>query len=113
MMSLYCFPKVPLLSFRNQHPTSIYCNMLQIRSILAYLALSKLQTPALSAQIPLLPQSHTEGYEFDALLHLPGISPYFDAVGSGLDHGAPRYGEVTAASYLIRHAQFTPMTTTT
>ena len=66
-----------------------------------YLALSQLST---QAQIPLLPASHTEGYKFDPLLHLPGISPYFDAVGSGLDHGPPRFCEVTAASYLIRHA---------
>ncbi|KAF8849019.1 histidine acid phosphatase-like protein [Acephala macrosclerotiorum] len=50
------------------------------------------------AQIPLFPQSHTEGYTFDALLHLPGISPYFDAIGSGLDHSAPRGCEMTAAS---------------
>jgi hypothetical protein len=59
---------------------------------------------AIAAQIPLLPQSHTEGYKFDPLLHLPGISPYFDAIGSGLNHKAPRDCEVTAASYLIRHA---------
>ena len=31
-------------------------------------------------------------------------SPYFDAIGSGLDHTAPRQCNVTAASYLIRHA---------
>lgn len=68
------------------------------------LALSQLLPPIAATQIPLLPQSHTEGYKFDALLHLPGISPYFDAIGSGLDHGAPRGCEVTAASYLIRHA---------
>lgn len=59
---------------------------------------------ASTAQIPLVPQSHTEGYEFDPLLHLPGISPYFDAIGSGLNHKAPRNCEVTAASYLVRHA---------
>jgi hypothetical protein len=78
--------------------------MLQSMSISLYLALSQLAAPALAAQIPLLPASHTEGYKFDPLLHLPGISPYFDAVGSGLDHGPPRFCEVTAASYLIRHA---------
>jgi phosphohistidine phosphatase SixA len=49
-------------------------------------------------------QSHSEGYKFDALHRLPGISPYFDAVGSGLSHAAPRDCVVTAASYLIRHA---------
>jgi hypothetical protein len=58
----------------------------------------------LSAQIPLFPESHSEGYKFKPLLHLPGISPYFDAIGSGLNHRAPRNCEVTAASYLIRHA---------
>lgn len=47
---------------------------------------------------------HSQGYKFDPLLHLPGISPYFDAVGFGLDHAAPFECEVTAASYLIRHA---------
>lgn len=57
-----------------------------------------------SAQIPFETTSHTEGYEFNPLLHLPGISPYFDAVGSGLSHEAPVDCEVTAASYLIRHA---------
>jgi hypothetical protein len=57
-----------------------------------------------SRQVPVLPQSHSQGYEFDPLLHLPGISPYFDAVGSGLDHKAPLSCEVTAASYLVRHA---------
>ncbi|KAF5690909.1 acid phosphatase [Fusarium circinatum] len=44
------------------------------------------------------------GYQFDPLLHLPGISPYFDAVGFGLSHAAPEGCTVTAASYLIRHA---------
>ncbi|TVY84064.1 Acid phosphatase PHO1 [Lachnellula suecica] len=78
--------------------------MFQLGSILVCIALSQFYTSVQSAQIPLLPQSHTEGYEFDPLLHLPGISPYFDAIGSGLDHGAPRFCEVTAASYLIRHA---------
>lgn len=72
---------------------------------LAALCLVKIGLPVVSgAQIPLLPQSHTQGYEFDPLLHLPGISPYFDAVGSGLSHDAPRDCEVTAASYLVRHA---------
>lgn len=47
---------------------------------------------------------HTQGYQFDPLLHLPGISPYFDAVGFGLSHAAPEGCTVTSASYLIRHA---------
>jgi hypothetical protein len=59
---------------------------------------------AYSAQIPLLPQSHTQDYKFDPLLHLPGISPYFDAIGAGLKHKAPTHCQVTAASYLVRHA---------
>jgi hypothetical protein len=63
-----------------------------------------------SSQIPLRisqdysANSHTQDYKFDPLLHLPGISPYFDAIGSGLNHRAPDGCEVTAASYLIRHA---------
>ncbi|KAF7901769.1 uncharacterized protein EAF01_007068 [Botrytis porri] len=63
-----------------------------------------------SSQIPLRvsqdysANSHTQDYKFDPLLHLPGISPYFDAVGPGLNHKAPRLCEVTAASYLVRHA---------
>lgn len=57
-----------------------------------------------AAQVPFSTLSHTEGYRFDPLLHLPGISPYFDAVGSGLSHEAPVDCEITAASYLIRHA---------
>jgi hypothetical protein len=59
---------------------------------------------AYSAQIPLLPQSHSQDYKFDPLLHLPGISPYFDAIGAGLNHKAPRNCKVTVASYLVRHA---------
>lgn len=59
--------------------------------------------PAPPSQAPII-QDHTQGYEFDELLHLPGISPYFDAVGFGLEHAAPTGCKVTAASYLIRHA---------
>jgi hypothetical protein len=55
-------------------------------------------------QIPLFPTDHTQGYKFDPLLHLPGISPYFDAIGFGLEHGAPKGCKVTSASYLVRHA---------
>jgi len=76
--------------------------MLSLLGGLAYAAI--FVQPVAPAQIPLLPHSHTENYQFDPLLHLPGISPYFDAVGSGLDHRAPPGCEVTAASYLIRHA---------
>ncbi|KIW12150.1 hypothetical protein PV08_09425 [Exophiala spinifera] len=57
-----------------------------------------------SSQAPITVQDHTQGYKFDELLHLPGISPYFDAVGFGLEHTAPVGCKVTAASYLIRHA---------
>jgi hypothetical protein len=59
--------------------------------------------PATPPQSPIA-LDHTQGYQFDALLHLPGISPYFDAVGFGLEHTAPPGCTVTAASYLIRHA---------
>ncbi|CCD54233.1 similar to histidine acid phosphatase [Botrytis cinerea T4] len=74
-------------------------------------ALALMAIPAVSpSQIPLrvsqdyFANSHTQDYKFDPLLHLPGISPYFDAVGPGLNHDAPRLCEVTAASYLVRHA---------
>ena len=49
-------------------------------------------------------QDHSQGYQFDPLIHLPGISPYFDAIGFGLEHKAPLGCTVTAASYLVRHA---------
>ncbi|KAH7418474.1 histidine phosphatase superfamily [Cadophora sp. MPI-SDFR-AT-0126] len=78
--------------------------MIPSPSLLACITISQFITPSISAQIPLFPQSHTQGYQFDPLLHLPGISPYFDAIGFGLNHEAPRHCEVTAASYLIRHA---------
>jgi hypothetical protein len=55
-------------------------------------------------QQPINSFDHSQGYQFDPLLHLPGISPYFDAVGFGLSHAAPEGCTVTAASYLIRHA---------
>ncbi|KAJ4363861.1 hypothetical protein N0V95_000930 [Ascochyta clinopodiicola] len=55
------------------------------------------------AQAPIQPLDHSQGYTFDPLLHLPGISPYFDAVGFGLEHTAPPGCNVTAASYIIRH----------
>lgn len=54
-------------------------------------------------QKPLQPLEHSQGYTFDPLLHMPGISPYFDAVGFGLEHKAPVGCNVTAASYIIRH----------
>lgn len=49
-------------------------------------------------------RDHSKGYEFDPLTHLPGISPYFDAQGFGLDHAVPLGCNVTVATYLIRHA---------
>lgn len=55
------------------------------------------------SQQPLQPYDHSQGYKFDALLHLPGTSPYFDAIGFGLEHKAPDGCKVNAASYLIRH----------
>lgn len=56
-----------------------------------------------SSQTPLQPFGHSQGYQFDPLQHLPGISPYFDAVGFGLDHTTPIGCNVTSASYIIRH----------
>ncbi|KAH9870888.1 hypothetical protein J1614_006460 [Plenodomus biglobosus] len=58
---------------------------------------------ASDAQMPMQPQEHSQDYTFDPLLHLPGISPYFDAVGFGLEHKAPEGCNVTAASYIVRH----------
>jgi hypothetical protein len=69
-----------------------------------------LATPALalpsffsSQQAPIHAEEHSQGYKFDPLLHLPGTSPYFDAVGFGLKHKAPLGCNVTAASYIVRH----------
>lgn len=59
--------------------------------------------PQAQQQQPLRPLDHSQGYSFDPLMHLPGISPYFDAVGFGLEHKAPAGCNVTAASYIIRH----------
>jgi hypothetical protein len=70
---------------------------------LLYLALCATALPVSPTQSPVL-LDHTQGYQFDPLLHLPGISPYFDAVGFGLEHEAPAGCTVIAASYLIRHA---------
>ena len=68
------------------------------------IVLAKITTTiAFDAQIPINPLDHSQGYRFNALLHLPGTSPYFDAVGFGLEHKAPEGCTVNAASYLIRH----------
>ncbi|KAM5344671.1 hypothetical protein ACJ41O_010533 [Fusarium nematophilum] len=67
-------------------------------------AISLASTLASALQQPIQASDHSQGYQFDALLHLPGISPYFDAVGFGLSHAAPEGCTVNAASYLIRHA---------
>lgn len=85
----------------SSHPQPAHQMVPQLLGILAFIAFVHL---TLAIQIPLHSRSHTEDYEFDPLLHLPGISPYFDAIGFGLDHTAPRQCHVTAASYLIRHA---------
>ncbi|KAF7560549.1 hypothetical protein G7046_g3590 [Stylonectria norvegica] len=75
------------------------------RIFAAALTLTLASTPlARTVEQPLGPLDHSQGYQFDPLLHLPGISPYFDAVGFGLAHAAPEGCTVTAASYLIRHA---------
>ncbi|ORY04541.1 histidine acid phosphatase-like protein [Clohesyomyces aquaticus] len=73
-------------------------------SFLLLAASPALALPTLyDSQTPIQPQDHSQGYKFDPLLHLPGISPYFDAVGFGLKHKAPPNCKVTSASYLIRH----------
>lgn len=54
-------------------------------------------------QVPLQPFDHSQNYRFDPLLHLPGTSPYYDAIGFGLEHRAPEGCTVDAASYLVRH----------
>lgn len=76
--------------------------MLNLRQGPAFLGLIALTT-AFQSQIPIRAQDHSQGYQFDPLLHLPGTSPYFDAVGFGLEHKAPVGCVVNAASYLIRH----------
>lgn len=67
------------------------------------LALPALFSSPLEQQTPIGMQDHSQGYKFDPLLHLPGTSPYFDAVGFGLEHTAPVGCNVTAASYIVRH----------
>jgi broad specificity phosphatase PhoE len=67
------------------------------------LALPSLLSSHTQQQTPIQPQDHSQGYKFDPLLHLPGTSPYFDAVGFGLKHKAPTGCNVTAASYIVRH----------
>ncbi|KAI5201226.1 hypothetical protein AUEXF2481DRAFT_3815 [Aureobasidium subglaciale EXF-2481] len=70
------------------------------------LAAPALAFPALvstEGQTPIGVQDHSQGYKFDPLLHLPGTSPYFDAVGFGLEHTAPVGCNITAASYIVRH----------
>jgi broad specificity phosphatase PhoE len=67
------------------------------------LALPSIFSSQSQQQAPFQPQDHSQGYKFDPLLHLPGTSPYFDAVGFGLKHKAPDGCNVTAASYIVRH----------
>lgn len=67
------------------------------------LALPALFSSQSEQQTPIGVQDHSQGYEFDPLLHLPGTSPYFDAIGFGLEHTAPVGCNVTAASYIVRH----------
>lgn len=79
--------------------------MFTLRQATALLTFATTATTALQlqSQIPIRAQDHSQGYQFDPLLHLPGTSPYFDAVGFGLEHRAPEGCKVNAASYLIRH----------
>ena len=45
-----------------------------------------------------------EGYSFNVLEHLAGISPYFDSPGVHLDPSPPEGCHVSKATYLIRHS---------
>ena len=76
---------------------------MSLPAIILLLASAIRAFPAPPPQLPII-QDHSQGYEFDPFLHLPGISPYFDSLGLGLQHEAPPGCTVTAASYLIRHA---------
>lgn len=86
---------------------------MRARAVHVMLTTLLLATPALAfpsffssrtqQQAPIRAEEHSQGYKFDPLLHLPGTSPYFDAVGFGLKHKAPDGCTVTAASYIIRH----------
>jgi hypothetical protein len=67
------------------------------------LALPSFLSSHVQQQAPIQVQEHSQGYKFDPLLHLPGTSPYFDAVGFGLKHKAPPGCNITAASYIVRH----------
>jgi hypothetical protein len=77
--------------------------MLSLAFVLAAPVMAMPAFHSSQAQTPLQPLDHSQGYTFDPLLHMPGISPYFDAVGFGLEHKAPAGCNVTAASYIIRH----------
>lgn len=80
-----------------------------VRFLVMMLAILLLAVPAFALpsfsgqQTPIQVEGHSQGYKFDPLMHLPGTSPYFDAVGFGLKHKAPDGCNVTAASYIIRH----------
>ncbi|KAK6196927.1 hypothetical protein LQW54_011011 [Pestalotiopsis sp. IQ-011] len=85
----------------------------RVRLLAVLAAVSSFPSSSWADQIPLVgqgpapavgAQDHSQNYTFDPLLHLPGLSPYFDAVGFGLEHSAPLGCKVTAASYLVRHA---------
>lgn len=78
--------------------------VLLVGSTCAYTAQKPLYQAPVRSGSDFRSQSHSQNYSFDPLLHLPGISPYFDAVGYGLEHAAPSGCKVTAASYLVRHA---------
>ncbi|KAK5094525.1 hypothetical protein LTS08_008577 [Lithohypha guttulata] len=84
---------------RSSFPKRVTPKSCQIGALLALTA----TTLAYQDQIPIRPLDHSQGYQFNPLLHLPGTSPYFDAVGFGLQHKAPDGCTVNAASYLIRH----------
>ncbi|KAH7212070.1 histidine phosphatase superfamily [Fusarium oxysporum] len=96
----------PMIPYKASTTASKLSIQVPPNSLLRAIAAAALPAIAVASVIqqPIDSFDHTQGYQFDPLLHLPGISPYFDAVGFGLSHAAPEGCTVTAASYLIRHA---------
>ena len=70
-------------------------------------------SPIENMPIPILPYDFSdkrqiiqgpEGYSFNVLEHLAGISPYFDSPGVHLDPSPPEGCHVSKATYLVRHS---------
>jgi hypothetical protein len=96
--------RVHYLLFTLPITPSFYSNAMRATLLLATPALALPSFFSSNAQqAPIHAEEHSQGYKFDPLLHLPGTSPYFDAVGFGLKHKAPPGCNITAASYIVRH----------